>query len=489
MGSERGRESLKDVHVAVVGLGKSNQALCRYLAKEGAKITCFDRKTKEELGDSYRHLASLGVRWSLGEDYLEPLAGFDRIFLTPGIKKNLPEITEARANGAIISGEIALFLERCKARVSAVTGSAGKTTTATLAGSMLRESDLGVPVYVGGNIGSVLIEQVDHIPPEALVVLELSSFQLELVRSSPQVSLILNVKPNHLDIHGSFEEYVSAKANILKYQCPDDWCVVNLDDPVCVELGDRRRGNLCGFTLDGREAMRRRAAAWLDGDALKLQLPGLSGMAGHRGLWDEPVDIAHWGDFLVPGLHNVSDALGAALLTALMGGTPDGVRSAIRSFRGVEHRIEFVRELGGVRYYNDSIATSPDRTEALLDAISGPLVLILGGYDKGIPFDDLARKILSRECKVVTLGATAPLIEKAMIDAWKGAVKGRSGLEMPEVTRAGTLEDAVLSAARLARPGWSVALSPACASYDMFSNFEERGRLFKATVATLCEQT
>lgn len=485
MGTERGKTGFRGKSVAVVGLGKSNQALCRYLAKEGARITCFDRKTEEELGDVYSSLSSLGVKWSLGEDYLKPLPGFSLIFVTPGMKKSFPEFLRARANGAVISGEIALFLERCKARVAAVTGSAGKTTTATLAGMMLRESDLGVPVYVGGNIGSVLIEEVDDIPPDALVVLELSSFQLETVTRSPEVALLLNVKPNHLDIHGSYQEYVSAKANILKFQRPDDWCVVNFDDAVASELGEKARGNLCGYTLGGRESQARRAAAWLEGDALKLQLPGLPGPGGGRGYWDDPVVIARRDDFLVPGLHNVSNALGAALLAALMGGTPEGIRSAIRSFRGVPHRIEFVREVSGVRYYNDSIATSPDRTEALLQAISGPLVLILGGYDKGIPFDGLARRILGRECKVVTLGATAPLIEKALYEEWERAARDNPGLKPTEVTRAKSLEEAVSIASRLAGPGWSVALSPACASYDMFSNFEERGRLFKEIVEAL----
>lgn len=481
MGTERGIASYKGKSVAVVGLGKSNQALCRYLMREGAHITCFDKKTADELGDLYGSFASLGVEWSLGEDYLRPLPGFRHIFLTPGIKKSLPEIAQARANGARISGEIGLFMERCKAEVAGVTGSAGKTTTATLAGLMLRESGLCVPVHVGGNIGSVLIEQVDDIRPDALVVLELSSFQLETVNRSPRVSLILNVKPNHLDIHDSYEEYVSAKANILRHQRPWDWCVINFDDPVVRELGDMRSGNLCGFTLDGAEAANRGAAAWLDSDELKLRLPGLS---RGKGRWDTPTIIARRQDFLVPGLHNVSNALGAALLAALMGGTPEGIGRAIRSFKGVPHRIEFVREVEGIRYYNDSIATAPDRTEALLKAITEPLVLILGGYDKGIPFDRLAEKIIDRGCQIVTLGATAPVIETALHEAWKRAGGVGDGA-YSGVIRVSTLEEAVKAASAIARRGWSVALSPACASYDMFSGFEERGRIFKELVARL----
>lgn len=478
---ERGIASYKGKNVAVVGLGISNQALCRYLIREGAHITCFDKKTADELADLYTSFTSLGVQWSLGKDYLRPLPGFRHIFLTPGIKKSLPEIVQARANGARISGEIGLFLERCEATVAGVTGSAGKTTTATLAGLMLRESGLGVPVHVGGNIGSVLIEQVDDMQPDALVVLELSSFQLETVTRNPHVSLILNVKPNHLDIHDSYEEYVSAKANIVRYQHPWDWCVMNLDDPVARELGDMGSGSLCGFTLDGKEAANRGAAAWLESDELRLRLPeSTSGKIR----WGTPAVIADRKDFLVPGLHNVSNALGAALIAALMGGTPEGIRRAIRSFRGVPHRIEFIREVEGVRYYNDSIATAPDRTEALLRAIDGSLVLILGGYDKGISFDSLAEKIVDRGCPAVILGATAPLIETALHEAWKRR-GGQGGGQYSRIVRVNTLEEAVQRASAIARCGWSVALSPACASYDMFSGFEERGKVFNELVARL----
>ena len=212
LGSFRGRK------VAVVGMGKSNQALARYLIREGAEITCFDRKTSEEMGAAYEELSRFGVRWSLGSGYLSPLTDFKWIFLTPGMKKSQSAIVEARRRGAVISSEIGLFMDRCRCEIGAVTGSAGKTTTCTLAGMMLRESLPGIPVYVGGNIGSVLIEQVDDIPEDARVVLELSSFQLELVTRSPHVAVVLNVRPNHLDIHDSYEEYVEAKKRIYRFQ-------------------------------------------------------------------------------------------------------------------------------------------------------------------------------------------------------------------------------------------------------------------------------
>ena len=463
--------------IAIVGMGKSNQALARYLLRQGARVTCFDRKSREELGPVYDEFLSYGATWSLGPDYLDLLPSFRYIFLTPGMKKNQEKIIEAKDRGALISTEIALFLERCKAQVAGITGSAGKTTTATLSGLMLRESCPGVPVYVGGNIGSVLIEKVDDIPENALVVLELSSFQLELVKKSPDVSLFLNVRPNHLDIHESFSEYVEAKKNIFRFQDRDDWCILNFDDPVTRGALEECPGNVGLFSLRSLEGAvptgehagsgKRRAFAWFDGESLFATLDGSS-----------PVRLAQKGDFLVPGTHNISNAMGAALLSLVMGASPEGIRKAIRAFRGVEHRIEFVREVGGIKYFNDSIATSPDRTLALLEALDGPLVLILGGYDKGIGFDELAEAVVSRGCGVVTLGKTAEKIEKAIYAAWE---KMR-GAKEPDVTRASSLEEAVVMATAKAKPGWAVVLSPACASFDMFTNFEERGRLFKEIV-------
>lgn len=464
--------------VAIVGMGKSNQALCRYLLKEGAEITCFDRKTKEELGHVYDEFSSYGVKWSLGSDYLDILPSFKHIFLTPGMKKNQPEIVEARNRGAVISTEVALFLERCKARVCGVTGSAGKTTTTTLVAMMLKESLPHKKIFVGGNIGSVLIEKVDEIPEDALVVLELSSFQLELVEKDPDVSVILNVKPNHLDIHDSFEDYVNAKRRIYRFQNKDNWCILNFDDPITRKMLSECPGNVGLFSLRpfDRDIAKsvgqigKLAYAWLEQSTLFAQVENY------------PVQrIASAGDLLVPGAHNISNTLAAILLSMLMGANPEGILTAIKSFGGVEHRIEFVREAYGVKYYNDSIATSPDRTIALLETLRGPLVLILGGYDKGLPFDELAEKVVARNCIVITMGKTAGKIESAIVEAWERTK--RSGC--PDISRVSSLEEAVHTAKQKAKPGYSVVLSPACASFDMFRNFEERGRLFKEIVRKL----
>lgn len=486
--------------VAVVGMGKSNRALARYLMREGARVTCFDQKTSSGLGDAHAELSALGASWSLGEGYLAPLPEFRWIFLTPGMKKGLPEIVKAKEAGAIISTETALFLERCKARVAGVTGSAGKTTTSTLVGLMLRESLPETPVYVGGNIGEVLIEKVESLAADALVVMELSSFQLELQRQSPSASLILNVRPNHLDIHDSFEEYVAAKKNIYRFQGEQDWCVLNLDDPLTREMSKECPGRVAFFTLDAAAAAKSaqdgHQVAWLQGEELWMR--------GEQGPSTD-VRLAGISDFLVPGTHNVANALAAAVLASALGASPEGIRRAIRSFRGVEHRIEFVRELAGVKYFNDSKATSPDETMALLKAVPGPMVLILGGYDKGVPFDEMAREIVRRGYAVVTMGRTAPKIERALADAATepdaatgasdateadaatglcGAVGARRSAKV-DVVRAGSLDQAVQLAREKAGPGSSVALSPACASYDMFANFEERGTLFKEIVRRL----
>lgn len=477
--------NFKNRRVAVVGLGKSNQALTRYLHKEGAIVTCFDRKEAGSLGAAYEELSSLGVGWRLGDDYLQGLQGFDAVFLTPGMKKSLPEIALARERGAVVTTEIALFLDRCKARVCGITGTIGKTTTTTLLGIMLRESLPDRKVYVGGNIGEVLIENVDSITEDDLVVLELSSFQLQLTHKSPKVALVLNVRPNHLDIHDSYEEYVLAKKNIYLTQGERDCCILNLDDPVTREMVSECPGRTGFFSLNPEAARGELAAGhpvtWLDGE--KLMAGILPAADPHRG--SEVMLLAETSDILVPGRHNIANVLAASLGALAMGATPEGIGRAIRSFRGVEHRIEFVRELRGVRYYNDSKATSPDSTEALLQSVTGPITLILGGYDKGIPFDGLARTIVTKDCKVVTLGKTAPAIEEALVKAGvEQGVPASSG-RPSFIGRAATLEEAVRMAAAESRPGSSVVLSPACASYDMFKDFEERGRAFKAFVAGL----
>lgn len=448
----------------MVGMGLSNTALARYLLKKGAKLTCFDRKGPSELGPRFSEFGSR-VGWSLGEDYLESLPSYRWIFLTPGMKKDDPAIEMARARGAFISTEIDLFLHLCRAPVAGITGSSGKTTTVSMTGAILRESFPPDRVFVGGNIGQVLLEKVDDIPPDAKVVLELSSFQLQLTHRSPHVAAILNVSPNHLDIHESFQEYVASKENIFRYQTARDWAVFNADDPTVAKFAGECRGRVGWFSLDAGLSQKTAGPLAVLRDGV-LTLKSDSG---------EEFPVLRSSELPVPGRHNVANALAAIVVSFLMGADIDAMRRALRNFKGVEHRLEFVAEVRGVRFYNDSIATSPARTAACLEALPGPMVLILGGYDKGLPFDELARKIVHRSIRCVTVGQTAGKIRKALTEA------GGAHLVHEETD----FERAVRTAADLAKPGYSVVLSPACASYDMFSNFEERGRRFKEIVALL----
>ncbi len=462
---------------AVVGLGVSNLPLIRFLLRSGAEVTGMDRKGPEELVDRYPELRSLGIGLELGPGYLGRLPEFDLIFLAPGIRKDLPELAAARERGAEIASEIGLVLERCRAPVIGVTGSAGKTTTTTLIGEILKAD--GREVYVGGNIGRPLIEVVDSISPAAVVVLELSSFQLQLVRRSPGIGLITNLSPNHLDVHASLEEYLDAKKNIFRFQPAAGWTVLNRDQPATRALAAECRGRVAFFSR--LEELER--GAFLRGKLIVFRGPG-----GERAV----CDLAH---IRLPGQHNLENVLAAAAVTSCYGAAPKAIARAIAAFEGVEHRLELVRELGGVRYYNDSIASTPERTMAALRTLDGPLHLIAGGYDKHLAFGELAREMLASG-KVKTLlliGATAGKIEAAVREATASeagdrppfAGGGAGASPWPEVLRLPDLAAAVHAARSRTRPGEIVVLSPACASFDMYRNFEERGRHFKELVAAL----
>lgn len=452
--------------VAVVGLGKSHMALIRWLTKQGARVAAFDQATAERLGDRYRELQELGVtEFSLGPDYLKRLPEYRTIFLTPGMPKYLPEIQAARAAGAEITGEIPLVLRLCRARVVGITGSAGKTTTTTLVGEILRAA--GFPVHVGGNIGRPLIEVVETIPETAVVVLELSSFQLQLADRSPRVAVITNISPNHLDVHADMDEYVAAKKNIFRFQDSSGRVVLNADNNLTRVMAAEAGERAVLFSLHGDPGGR--AAAFLDGDDLVWRLEQ------HR------VPTLKRQEIRLPGRHNLENVLAAMAATFLAGASMQAIRSVVPGFTGVEHRLEPVRTLDGVRYINDSKATAPVETLAALAAVREPMVLICGGYDKKIPFDDLAGALVGSQVHtLVLMGATADAIAAAVAGA-----AARTGRPAPPILRAAGMAEAVQKARAAARPGDVVLLSPACASYDQYSNFEERGRHFKDLVHAL----
>lgn len=448
--------------VAVVGLGVSNIPLIRFLRRKGAHVTGCDQKSAEQLKERLPQLEEAECELQLGSDYLATLSAHDVIFLTPGMRKNLPEIQAARAAGALVSSEIQLVFELCRAPIVGITGSSGKTTTTMLCGEILKTQ--GDQVWVGGNIGQPLIEVIEAVPPSAKVVLELSSFQLEELTRSPQFAVVTNVTPNHLDQHASMEEYTEAKEHIFRYQGKDDWCVLNLDNPVTARMAEKCSSRVAFFSRK-RELDE---GACLAGEDLVVRSGGVEERICSRS------------EIRLLGVHNVENVLAAALATHLAGAGREAIRRVATGFTGAPHRLELVRELRGVRYYNDSIATTPARAIAGLESFTAPVVLIAGGYDKKLPFDEFARVAVSRAKAVVLLGTTAGQIEQAL----RRAGTAHDGPQ-PAIIRVETFPQAVAEAARLAEPGEVVLLSPACASYDMFKNFEERGQAFRELVRGL----
>lgn len=467
---------------AVLGLGMSNRELVKYLAGRGVRVWAYDRKPGDELGENYVGVAHLISGGSFGEDYLADFGrdladGFDWVFVTPGMPKDLSEIEEARRRGARVSSELALFMILCPAPMVGVTGSSGKTTTASLAAAMLREADQADQnVWLGGNIGVPLIDRVDEIAGQDVVVLEISSFQLELAEKVPQVGVLTNISPNHLDVHRTMDNYVAAKSRMISLQREGDFILLNADCSWSSQMQESVRGEGAFFSVlygPGTWSSAMPLASWYQGGELWVL---------HSG---EPVQVCSMDEVSLRGMHNASNILAAAALAIRMGASPRSIRRAVRSFAPVPHRLEEVEEIDGVLYVNDSIATSPDRTVAGIHSFTQPLVLLLGGYDKGLSFDPLAEELvrLRREGHVralVLMGDTAEQIHDAL--SRQASENGPSSDDDMPVHRAEGLRDALYRARSLARPGDVVLMSPACASFDEFPNYVERGRYFRKLV-------
>lgn len=458
--------------VAVVGLAVNNTPLIKYLAREGAAVTVMDRKTPDQLGKFLQELADLqgrrDIQYQLGPEYLKHLSEQEIVFLSPGIPKNLPEIQEARQAGVRFSSELQLFFFLNHSPVIGVTGSSGKTTTTSLLGEMLA----GVyPTKIGGNIGCPPLSFLPELSAGSWVVLELSSFQLQNLGYSPHIAIVTNITPNHLDIHSSMEEYIAAKSEALLYQSPDDVAVLNWDNEITRNLGRLVKGECYYFSRWSPLEY----GAYLRGDRLYLSLHT-------QGSGDVEELICNRSDLTLPGEHNVENVLAAALAARLAGVSMKVITKVIKEFKGVEHRLEFVRELNGVRFINDSISTTPTRAIAGLLAMKAPVILIAGGYDKRLPFEEFA-EVAAEKCRAVyLLGATAEQIEEAFN---RLRLERKESRNFPVIKRVSDLEEAVHAAKSSALSGDVVLLSPACASYDMFRNFEERGRLFKTLVSEL----
>lgn len=452
--------SLEGKSVAVIGMGVSNTPLIRMLLRAGVKVTVCDKAAREQIAQRADELESLGARFQLGPDYLEKLSRFDVIFRTPGLSPNHPSVKEAVEKGSVLTSEMELFFRLCPCKIIAVTGSDGKTTTTTLISEFLKEA--GYNVYVGGNIGRPLLPDVSDMVPEDMVVVELSSFQLMTMEQSPNVAVFTNLSPNHLDYHHTMEEYTRAKKNIYLHQSKNDRAVFNYDNDITRQLAQEAPGKVMLFS---------RKDTLEEGVYLRDNTIWLTNDMGSR-------EVLPLADIVIPGVHNIENYMAA--IAAVDGLVPDKcVRAVAKRFTGVEHRIELVRELDGVKYYNDSIGTSPTRTMACLASFDQKLIIIAGGYDKGVPFTQLGAEMVKKVKRLVLCGATAPAIRKAVEEAPGFA---DSGMELVETK---TLDEAVQAARAGAVPGDVVVLSPACAAFDQFKNFMERGKYFKQLVNAL----
>ncbi|MDO4563772.1 MAG: UDP-N-acetylmuramoyl-L-alanine--D-glutamate ligase [Clostridia bacterium] len=437
--------------VTVLGIGISNAPLIDFLLSIGAMVTARDKKTEAELGEEARKLRDLGVNLICGEKYLDNLTG-DYIFKTPGMRFDIPELEAARSSGSIVTSEMEVFFDLCPAPIIAVTGSDGKTTTTTLICKILTAA--GYKCRLGGNIGNPLLPQIEGIEPSELIVLELSSFQLHTLKKSPHIAVVTNISPNHLDMHKSYKEYIAAKKNIILHQTESDTAVLNCDNAPTHAFAADTCGKALFFGHDNT------SDAFYDRESIYLH--------GKKIL--DRKDIPLCGD------HNAENLMAAMLATESYVSI-DCVRSVARTFRGVEHRAEFVREKDGVRYYNSSIDSSPNRTRSTLSLFEQKVILISGGKDKGIPYDDLGEALAEKVKTLILIGKTAPLIHNAL--------KNTSHANEIDVYYCDTYEQVVSKANEIATAGDIVLLSPASTSFDMFKNFEERGRLFKELVNAL----
>ena len=452
---------LRGKKVAFIGAGVSHKTLIGQFCAMGAEVTLCDKKRLEDFGDYAETLKQLGVRLSLGEHYLDGLAGQQVILRTPGFEYYTPALQAAKAAGSIVTSEMELFFDYCPCHITAVTGSDGKTTTTSLIAAMLTAA--GKKVHLGGNIGRALLPILAEIDPGDEAVVELSSFQLISMRKSPKVAVVTNVTPNHLDHHKDMQEYVDAKRNILLWQTPADKAVLGYENDITRAMAADCKGSQCWFTRLHET----------DNGAF-LRADGMLCMAENGTV----TPVVSKDEVKLRGLHNIENLLAA--IAAVWGRVPvSAMAETARTFTGVEHRIEPVRTLDGVLYYNDSIGTSPTRTIAGLRSFNQKVILIAGGYDKHIPYEPLAPEVVAHVKNLVLMGATGPRIEKAVRED-----PGFNEAELP-IQHADNMQHAVELARACAKPGDIIILSPASASFDLYPNFEVRGREFKKIVNEL----
>lgn len=446
--------------MVVLGFARQGKALARWLPTIGAQVVISDKRSAEKLKDETA--AFPDVEFVLGDHPESLLDGADALCISGGVPLELPIVQAALARGIPLTNDAQLFLERCPAPVIGITGSAGKTTTTSLTGAILRRA--GFKTWIGGNIGDVLLDILPQIQPGDRVVMELSSFQLDLMTTSPTIATVLNITPNHLDRHKTMEAYTQAKANIIRFQRAGDYAVLCHDDPGSRGLTELSPGKTIWFS--GQEMV-------ADGAFLAGRRLLVVGAASPDG---EPQVVCERQDIPLRGDHNVLNVLAACALTGVAGAAPDIMAAAIRDFKPVEHRQETVRVLNGVTYVNDSIATAPERVLASLRSYDEPVILLAGGKDKALPWEEMIRLALHKTRHIVAFGHAGELVVQVV-----RAVSGSSD----HVTRVDTLEEAVHEAVQWAKPGDVVLLSPGGTSYDAYVDFEARGEHFRRIVSGL----
>src|SRR6202451_636564 len=450
---------LNGKRVLVVGLGKSGVASALFLKAHGARVTVSDTKSGDELHNEIPTLLDHGIAVETGGHGERTFRGQDLIVVSPGVPVDAPALVQARNLGEPVIGEIELAARFLPGPIIAITGSNGKTTTITLVGEIMTAG--GFSALVGGNIGTPAISLAERAKPETVIVLEVSSFQLETIQTfRPKVAVVLNVTPDHLDRHRTFEPYVDAKARIFENQGATDYAVLTADDPTCVALAARTKAQVFWFSRQ-KEVQR---GAWVREGTILFR-----DASGQR-------EIMLVSEIPLKGAHNLENVLAAVCAGVLMGCGPEKIRLAVREFKAVEHRLEFVATIRGVDYYNDSKATNVDATIKALESFPANLHLILGGKDKGSDYSVLNDLLRQRVKRVYTIGSAAAKIESQIVSAKDGG---------PEIVPAETLKNAVHKAHAVAEPGDVVLLAPACASFDQFKNYEHRGQVFKETVKAL----
>jgi UDP-N-acetylmuramoylalanine--D-glutamate ligase len=447
---------LKNKRVLVVGLGKSGIAAARFLKARGAQVTVSDIRPAGLISE-LPALLDAGIMVETGSHGLLTFRRQDLIVVSPGVPSNTPELTTVRAMGIPIIGEMELGSEFLQGQIVAITGSNGKTTTTTLIGEILKAS--GEPTLVGGNIGRPVVDMVAESTPESWSVLEVSSFQLETIQTfKPRIALVLNITPDHLDRHGSFEAYAAAKARITENQTADDFLILNAEDEPTKLIAAKTKAQIYWFSPKRQV----KQGAFVHGESILFR-------AKEGGEVEPIMPVA---EIPLAGAHNVENVLAAVCTARLAGVDAQTIREAVAAFHAVEHRLEFVREFNGVRWFNDSKATNVDATAKAIEAFPGGIWLILGGKDKDSDYSTLSPLLRTRVKAVITIGSAAEKIESHLA----GVVK---------IERAGTMERAIAWAQKEARSGDVVLLAPACASFDQFENYEHRGRVFKQLVGAL----